>query len=117
MSSDLMTSTMKSDPGTPLMRDCASSAGISVSAMATFSEGGSAEGTSGAASSAAFAIGGVSAVAAPAATAPVRNLRRPESFAMGISSQPNVRQIECRFNPFANFGRVDNPLVVARRYR
>src|SRR5690348_2231077 len=75
MPSDLITSTMKSEPGTPWMRDCASAAGTSLSACAAFAEGGTAEGFRGDFSWATAA--GVRAVAAPAAIAPVRNLRRP----------------------------------------
>src|SRR5436309_5089591 len=78
MPSVLMTSTMKSDPGTPLTR--ASSRGVPVSASAAFPEGGTAEGARGAcATTSAERAGGLiadAAVAAPAATTPVRNLRR-----------------------------------------
>src|SRR2546422_6802207 len=83
MSSVLMTSTMKSEPGTPPMRDAVNSFGVWVSAAATCMLGGSAEGTrvAGAASVevaevAPFATGGVTAVAAPATATPARNLRR-----------------------------------------
>src|SRR2546425_212694 len=73
-----MTSTMKSDPGMPLTR--ASSRGVPVSACATCIEGGSAEGARGVgATTSAERTGGLTAdaaVAAPAATTPVRNLRR-----------------------------------------
>src|SRR5215468_2943245 len=80
MSSVLMTSTMKSEPGTPPMRG--NSFGVWVSAAATCIEGGNADGTrAGAAAGAvawvaAVATGGVTAVAAPATAAPARNLRR-----------------------------------------
>src|SRR6267378_2206888 len=78
MPSVLMTSTMKSDPGMPLTR--ASSRGVPVSASAAFPEGGRAEGARGAcATTSAERAGGLiadAAVAAPAATTPVRNLRR-----------------------------------------
>src|SRR5438309_638663 len=74
MPSVLMTSTMKSDPGTPLTR--ASSRGVPVSASAAFPEGGSAEGARGACATTSAERTGAIAVAAPAATTPVRNLRR-----------------------------------------
>src|SRR5712692_3815733 len=78
MSRVLMTSTMKSDPGMPLTR--ASSRGVPVSASAAFAEGGRAEGARGACATVSAArTGGLiadAAVAAPAATTPVRNLRR-----------------------------------------
>src|SRR5713101_1999466 len=76
MSSVLMTSTMKSDPGMPGTR--ASSRGVFVSASTVFAEGGNAEGARGAVAagaSAARAAGVAIALAAPAAT-PARNLRR-----------------------------------------
>src|SRR5262245_55000258 len=81
MSRVLITSTMKSEPGTPPMRG--NSFGVPVSAAATCQVGGSAEGTraGGAAVGvvlvvAASAAGGVTAVAAPATATPARNLRR-----------------------------------------
>src|SRR5713226_6400633 len=80
MSSFLMTSTMKSEPGTPPIRG--NSFGVPVSAAATCIEGGSADGTrAGAAVGvvavvAALATGAVTAVAAPATATPARNLRR-----------------------------------------
>src|SRR6516165_5825786 len=75
----LMTSTMKSEPGTPPMRG--SSFGVAVSATATRMVGGSAEGRRGGALAvpavvAALAAGGVTALAAPATATPARNLRR-----------------------------------------
>src|SRR5215831_13693089 len=75
----LMTSTMKSEPGTPPMRG--SSFGVAVSATATCMVGGSAEGRRGGAFVGALAVvaapaGGVTAVAAPATATPARNLRR-----------------------------------------
>src|SRR5262249_37967758 len=84
MSSVLITSTMKSEPGLPGTRG--SSPGGCVSAAAICIVGASAEGTRGA-GSAAFATG-VTAVAAPAATTPVRNLRRSgfASCVMALSS-------------------------------
>src|SRR6266516_2327404 len=80
ISSVLMTSTMKSEPGTPPMRG--SSFGVAVSATATCMVGGSAEGRRGGALVGALAVvaalaaGGVTAVAAPATATPARNLRR-----------------------------------------
>src|SRR5262249_2102257 len=75
MSSVLMTSTRKSDPATPPIRD--SSCGVPVSAAATCMVGGNAEGRAGlAADVAPLAAGGVTALAAPATATPARNLRR-----------------------------------------
>src|SRR5947209_660484 len=80
ISSVLMTSTMKSEPGTPPMRG--SSFGVAVSATATCMVGGSADGRRGGALAGALAVvaapaaGGVTAVAAPATATPARNLRR-----------------------------------------
>src|SRR6266849_4003715 len=76
ISSVLMTSTMKSEPGTPPIRG--SSFGVAVSAAATCMVGGNAEGRRGGALAvvAAFAAAGVTAVAAPATATPARNLRR-----------------------------------------
>src|SRR6267154_3830724 len=80
MSSVLITSTMKSEPGTPPIRG--SSFGVPVSAAATCILGGSADGRrrgsalGEVAGVAAFATGGVTAVAAPATATPARNLRR-----------------------------------------
>src|ERR1700752_2287108 len=84
MPSVLVTSTMKSDPGTPPIRFGASSPGVCVSAAATCALGGSADGARVVWASSFCARSspaprvrvGVSAVAAPAATNPVRNLRR-----------------------------------------
>src|SRR5260221_10481667 len=75
----LMTSTMKSEPGTPPIRG--SSFGVAVSAIATCMVGGSADGRRGAlmdasVAAAAFAAGGASGVFTPASAAPARNLRR-----------------------------------------
>src|SRR5262249_6981976 len=76
----LMTSTMKSEPGTPPMRG--SSFGVAVSATATCMVGGRAGGRGGGtlggvlAVVAARAAGGVPALAAPATATPARNLRR-----------------------------------------
>src|SRR6516225_6010477 len=70
----LMTSTMKSEPGTPPIRG--SSFGAAVSATATCMVGGNAEGRRGALMDpsvvAAFATGGASAVVAPATAAPAQ---------------------------------------------
>src|ERR1700716_2603120 len=80
MSSVLITSTMKSEPGTPPIRG--NSFGVPVSAAATCILGGSADGRRGGsafgrvAGVAPFATGGVTAVAAPATATPARNLRR-----------------------------------------
>src|SRR5262245_9961164 len=79
MSSVLMTSTMKSEPGAPLIRD--SSFGVAVSAAATCMLGGSAEGRRAGAASGAIAgvapfATGATVVAAPATATPARNLRR-----------------------------------------
>src|SRR5262249_18222573 len=78
MSRVLMTSTMKSEPGTPPIRG--SSFGVAVSATATCMVGGSAEGRRGALADASvaaeLATGGPSAVVAPATAAPAKNLRR-----------------------------------------
>src|SRR5262249_5752636 len=78
MSRDLMTSTMKSEPGTPPIRS--SSFGGAVSATGTCMVCGSAEGRreplEDASVAAAFATGGASAVVAPATAAPAKNLRR-----------------------------------------
>src|SRR5262249_37673316 len=76
MSRVLMTSTIKSEPGTPPIRG--SSFGVAVSAVATCMVGGSAEGRRGGApvEAAAFAVGGVAALAAPATATAARNLRR-----------------------------------------
>src|SRR5262249_27491761 len=78
MSRVLMTSTMKSEPGAPPIRDADNSFGVPLSAAATCTEGGSAEGRRGGALAvvAARAAGGPIAVAAPATATPVRNLRR-----------------------------------------
>ncbi len=92
MASVLMTSTMKSDPGMPLTR--ASSRGVPVSASAALPEGGSAEGARGGLACATTSAerAGVIAVAAPAATTPVRNLRRsafgPGSLRAMVFSSP-----------------------------
>src|SRR3981081_1156557 len=80
MSSVLITSTMKSEPGTPPIRG--NSFGVPVSAAATCIEGGSADGRGAGsalgdvASVAPFAARGVTAVAAPATATPAKNLRR-----------------------------------------
>src|SRR4030095_7533379 len=68
----LMTSTMKSEPGTPPMREVDNSFGVPLSAAAICIVGGSAEGRRGTASVGAAGGG----VAHPATATPVRNLRR-----------------------------------------
>src|SRR5437588_1437207 len=78
MSSVLMTSTMKSEPGTPPMRG--RSFGVPVSVTATCMVGGSADGERGAGAFrldlAALAGDDAAVVAAPATATPARNLRR-----------------------------------------
>src|SRR5262245_53728857 len=79
MSSVLITSTMKSEPGTPPIRG--SSFGVPVSAAATCMLGGSAEGRRAGSASAEVAgvapfATGATVVAAPATATPARNLRR-----------------------------------------
>src|SRR5258706_2116043 len=97
MSSVLITSTMKSDPGMPLTR--ASSRGVPVSASAALPDGGSAEGALGAlgacATRAAERTGAI-ALAAPAATTPVRNLRRS---ALGPGSLRDMVSSSCSASP------------------
>ena len=76
---------MKSEPGTPLMRDSASAAGTSVSAAATCIVGGSADGArAGGCPEAARDSGGVRAVAVPA-TAPVRESAASELRARNLA--------------------------------
>src|SRR6266545_381491 len=77
----LITSTMKSEPGTPPMREVDNSFGVPLSAAAICIVGGSAEGRRGTASVGAVvaACAGGTAVAAPATAAPARNLRRLSS--------------------------------------
>src|SRR5215472_18117166 len=78
MSSVLMTSTMKSEPGTPPMREVDNSFGVPISAAATCAVGGSAEGIRGAAPVEALvaALAGGTAVAPLATATPAKNLRR-----------------------------------------
>src|SRR5262249_34356602 len=73
-----MTSTMKSEPGTPPMRDVDNSFGVPVSAAATCAVGGSAEGARAGAlvEAVGAALAGGAALAAPATATPARNLRR-----------------------------------------
>src|SRR5207253_8010060 len=87
MLSDLMTSTMKSEPGTPPMRLATCSPGGCVSAAATCMVGGSADGARGAGSGAVWDSAGVTVVAAPVARTRVRNLRRS---VMGNLLSPNL---------------------------
>src|SRR5262245_2353525 len=78
MSSVLMTSTMKSEPGRPPIR-AVSFPGVPVSVAIVWNVGGSAEGSRGATlvGAACAPFGGtVVAVAAPATATPARNLRR-----------------------------------------
>src|SRR5258707_8490518 len=85
MSSVLITSTMKSDPGTPPIRG--SSFGVPVSAAATCILGGSADGRRGGsalgevAGVAAFATGGVTAGGGPPPPPPARESRPVSSGA------------------------------------
>src|ERR1700686_2998232 len=74
MSSVLITSTMKSEPGVPLSRDGKGAA--PVSAAATWAFGGSADGNLGCSSAAVAALAGLTAPLAPATAAAVRNFRR-----------------------------------------
>src|SRR5262245_20663715 len=80
MSSDLITSTMKSEPGTPPRRG--SSFGVPASAAATRMVGASADGGRASAAfgeddeGAAALTGDTTVVAAPAVATPARNLRR-----------------------------------------
>src|SRR5881296_1746567 len=106
MPSVLMTSTMKSDPGMPLTR--ASSRGVPVSACATCIEGGSAEGARGVGATTSAERTGVIAVAAPAATTPVRNLRR-SAFGPG-----SLRAIVFS-SSWASPGRDSNPGLLCLR--
>src|SRR5215813_349880 len=78
ISSVLMTSTMKSEPGTPPMRDPDNSFGVPLSATATCIVGGNAEGRRGGAlvDAVVAACAGGTALAAPATATPARNLRR-----------------------------------------
>src|SRR5260221_5236360 len=78
ISSVLITSTMKSEPGVPPMRDVDNSFGVPLSAAATCAVGGSAEGRLGAALAEAVvaACAGGTADAAPATATPATNLRR-----------------------------------------
>src|SRR5580693_9781157 len=89
MSSVLITSTMKSEPGVPLSRD--GNGAAPVSAAATWAFGGSADGSFCCGSAAVAAVAGLTAplAPAPATAAAVRNFRRLSvtlvSF-LGISS-------------------------------
>src|SRR5258706_1087091 len=107
MSSVLITSTMKSDPGMPLTR--ASSRGVPVSASAALPEGGSAEGALGACATTSAERTGAIAVAAPAATTPVRNLRRS---AFGPGSLRDMVSSSCSASP----GGDSNPGLLCLRF-
>src|SRR5208282_2329915 len=74
MSSVLMTSTMKSEPGVPL--SCDGICGVPFSTAATWAFGGSADGNRCCASGAVADLAGVTAPVAPATAAAARNLRR-----------------------------------------
>src|SRR6202451_362674 len=74
MSSVLITSTMKSEPGVPLSRD--GRGAEPVSAAATWAFGGSADGSLCGGSAVAAALAGLTAPLAPATAAAVRNRRR-----------------------------------------
>src|SRR4051812_50155566 len=77
MPSVLITSTMKSDPGTPPMRDAAPfSPGLAVSAAATCALGGRAEGRRSGAAGGVAGNAGVTAPAAVVAMTPGRDFRR-----------------------------------------
>src|SRR5438094_4294834 len=78
MSSVLMTSTMKSEPGVPPMRDVDNSFGVPLSAAATCAVGGSAEGIRAGTlvEAVVAALAGGVALAALATATPARNLRR-----------------------------------------
>src|SRR2546430_4044180 len=78
MSRVLMTSTMKSEPGTPPMRACDNSFGVPLSAAATCIVGGNAEGRRSAAlvDVVVAACAGGTPLAAAATATPARNLRR-----------------------------------------
>src|SRR5579863_4582924 len=92
MSSDLMTSTMKSEPGRACSVEYGGTFGTSVSTAATCSFGGSTEGTRGGACPVALgaASAGLTALPAPATAAAARNLRRSsfgvESFLLMLVS-------------------------------
>src|SRR3974390_1835836 len=75
MSSDLITSTMKSEAGAPPA--CLGGSGVPISALASAAEGRSADGRAGSgAVDAAFVCAGATALAALATATPVRKLRR-----------------------------------------
>src|SRR5580700_5765657 len=104
MSSVLITSTMKSEPGVPLSRD--GNGAAPVSAAATWAFGGSADGSLCCGSAAVAALAEVTAPPAPATAAAVRNFRRlsfgPVSF-LGISSSPWHRLV---YAPYTHGGEV-----------
>src|SRR3954465_6302108 len=90
MPSVLITSTMKSEPGTPPMRLATCSPGACVSAAATCMVGGSADGARATGGGEESTCDGT-AVAAPAASAPVRKRRRSGvagDFLRAIGSSP-----------------------------
>src|SRR5271168_1444290 len=83
MSSVLMTSTMKSEPGVPLSRD--GMTGVPVSAAATWAFGGNADGRCCGVCGAVEAAADFTAPAAPVTAAAARNLRR---LSFGLASCP-----------------------------
>src|SRR5262249_13702391 len=85
MSSVLMTSTMKSQPGTPPTREADNSFGVPISAAATCAVGGSAEGIRGAAPVEAL----VAALAGGTAVAPLATATPPRTYA-GSPRHANV---------------------------
>src|SRR3954471_654143 len=91
MPSDLITSTMKSEPGTPPMRFAACSPGGCVSAAATCMVGGRAEGARGSGAGGVWDKAGLTAVAPAAASAPARKRRRSgvaRDFLRAMGSSP-----------------------------
>src|ERR1700722_16282122 len=79
MSSDLITSTMKSEPAAPSFAPAGSAFGVPTSAAATIADGRAADGTGramGVSAVAAASAGAAPVAAAPATAAPVKNLRR-----------------------------------------
>src|SRR6202051_3567613 len=94
MSSVLITSTMKSEPGVPLSRD--GNAPAPVSAAPTWAFGGSADGSLCCGSAGFAALAGLTAPLAPATAAAVRNLRRlsfRRAFFLGLVVSPLHRLV------------------------
>src|SRR6266516_2998339 len=115
MSRVLITSTMKSEPGTPPMRELDSSFGVPLSAAATCIVGGSAEGRrSGAPVEVAAFAAGVTAVAAPAIATPARNLRRLTS---GCGCFRLIKLLPCHARRSAvDAGSTHGAILSARRH-